>query len=165
MSEVAAVAACPPTLTERFLIVRLGGEAYGVQVLKVREIVPLQRITPVPQAPAFLTGVMNLRGRVIAVVDLRQTFNLPVVNGERSCTVIVELQRGAERVAVGLSVDSVEEVLRVPVGEIEPPPHLAQHDVPRLILGLAKVRGEVTTLLDIAHVIAMTLPRPTCNRR
>jgi purine-binding chemotaxis protein CheW len=124
-------------------------------VLKVRAIIRLQKITPIPQMPEFVKGVINLRGRVIPVVDLRVKFGLPAEFTERTCIVVVQVRLSAEQtVQMGLIVDSVEEVVNLPADEIEPTPEFGTRVDTTYLLGMAKVKGQVKTLLDIDRVVA-----------
>jgi len=139
----------------KYLTVQLDNEAYGIAVLKVREIIRLQKITPVPQMPEFVKGVINLRGRVIPVVDLRVKFGLKSEFTERTCVVVVQVRLPNEtHIQMGLIVDSVEEVVHVPAEEIEPTPEFGTFVDTRYLLGMAKVKGLVKTLLDIDRVVA-----------
>jgi purine-binding chemotaxis protein CheW len=105
--------------------------------------------------PAFVKGVINLRGRVIPVLDLRLKFGLAAETGERTCIVVVEVKLASARVApMGLVVDSVEEVANIASTDIEPTPHLGADVDASYILGLAKVKGQVKLLLDIDRVMA-----------
>jgi purine-binding chemotaxis protein CheW len=139
----------------KYLTVVLENEAYGIAVLKVREIMRLQKITPVPQMPAFVKGVINLRGRVIPVVDLRVKFGLKAEFAERTCIVVVQVKLPTEQVVqMGLIVDSVEEVVTLTAAEIEPTPDFGTKVNTDYLLGMAKVKGQVKTLLDIDRVVA-----------
>jgi len=143
------------TLAGKYLTVVLANEAYGIAVLKVREIIRLQKITPVPQMPDYVKGVINLRGRVIPVVDLRVKFGLPAEFAERTCIVVVQVKLPTETtVQMGLIVDSVEEVVSLPSEEIEPTPEFGAAIDTTYLLGMAKVKGQVKTLLDIDRVVA-----------
>lgn len=151
--------ATAPTTTSaiagKYLTVVLENEAYGIAVLKVREIMRLQKITPVPQMPAFVKGVINLRGRVIPVVDLRVKFGLKAEFAERTCIVVVQVKLPSEQVVqMGLIVDSVEEVVTLTAAEIEPTPDFGTKVNTDYLLGMAKVKGQVKTLLDIDRVVA-----------
>jgi len=149
-----APAATHAALPGKYLTVVLADEAYGIGVLKVREIIRLQKITPVPQMPEFVKGVINLRGRVIPVIDLRTKFNLAAEITERTCIVVVQVRLGAEHVVqMGLIVDAVEEVANLTAAEIEPTPDFGTTVNTDYILGLAKVKGQVKTLLDIDRVV------------
>jgi purine-binding chemotaxis protein CheW len=142
-------------LAGKYLTVVLENEAYGIAVLKVREIIRLQKITPVPQMPAFVKGVINLRGRVIPVVDLRVKFGLKAEFAERTCIVVVQVRLPSEQVVqMGLIVDSVEEVVTLTSEEIEPTPDFGTRIDTTYLLGMAKVKGQVKTLLDIDRVVA-----------
>lgn len=153
-----ATTAKPPAAGDRagkYLTVVLDNEAYGLAVLKVREIIRLQKITPVPQMPAFVKGVINLRGRVIPIVDLRVKFGLRAEFGERTCVVVVQVATGQDpAVQMGLIVDSVEEVATLTGEEIEPTPEFGARVDTTYLLGMAKIKGQVKTLLDIDRVVA-----------
>ncbi len=139
----------------KYLTVVLDAEAYGIAVLKVREIIRMQKITPVPQMPDFVKGVINLRGRVIPVVDLRVKFGLKAEFAERTCIVVVQVKLPNDTIVqMGLIVDSVEEVVHVPAEEIEPTPEFGTKVDTSYLLGMAKVKGQVKTLLDIDRVVA-----------
>jgi purine-binding chemotaxis protein CheW len=139
----------------KYLTVVLDNEAYGIAVLKVREIIRLQKITPVPQMPAFVKGVINLRGRVIPIVDLRAKFGLKAEFAERTCIVVVQVKLASDQtVQMGLIVDSVEEVVNLPPEDIEPTPEFGARIDTSYIRGMAKVKGQVKTLLDIDRVVA-----------
>jgi purine-binding chemotaxis protein CheW len=139
----------------KYLTVVLENEAYGIAVLKVREIIRQQKITPVPQLPDFVKGVINLRGRVIPVVDLRLRFGLKADFTERTCIVVVQVKVSSDQsVHMGLIVDSVEEVVTLTGAEIEPTPDFGTQIDTAYLLGMAKVKGEVKMLLDIDRVIA-----------
>ena len=154
MSTVPAPSATS-SLAGKYLTVVLENEAYGIGVLKVREIIRMQKITPVPQMPAFVKGVINLRGRVIPIVDLRVKFGLKAEFAERTCIVVVQVKLPTEQIVqMGLIVDSVEEVVTLQAGEIEPTPEFGAKIDTAYLLGMAKVKGAVKTLLDIDRVIA-----------
>src|SRR5436190_1321815 len=128
------------TLAGKYLTVVLENEAYGIGVLKVREIIRMQKITPVPQMPAFVKGVINLRGRVIPVVDLRVKFGVKAEFAERTCIVVVQVKLPTEQtVQMGLIVDSVEEVVTLNANEIEPTPEFGTKINTEYLLGMAKV--------------------------
>lgn len=154
MSSDAPVAAAA-SLAGKYLTVALDHEAYGIAVLKVREIIRMQKITPVPQMPAFIRGVINLRGRVIPVIDLRVKFGLAAEVAERTCIVVVQIRLASEQtVPMGLIVDSVDEVVSLTDEEIEPTPEFGTQIDHTCLLGMAKVQGRVKTLLDIDRVVA-----------
>ena len=142
-------------LAGKYLTVVLENEAYGLNVLKIREIIRLQKITPVPQMPPFVKGVINLRGRVIPIVDLRVKFGLKAEFTERTCIIVVQVKLPSEQlVQMGLIVDSVEEVVNLSATEIEPTPDFGAKVDTTYLLGMAKVKGTVKTLLDIDRVVA-----------
>ncbi|HEX8941025.1 MAG TPA: chemotaxis protein CheW [Candidatus Limnocylindrales bacterium] len=127
------------------VVCELGGERYGLDISRVYEIIRVQPITAVPQAPAFVEGVINLRGRVIPVVELATRFGLPA--GERTkASRIVVAETGGVR--VGLIVDGVSEVLLVPDEAVEPTPPIASSDAAYL-RGIAKLGEQLVTLLDL----------------
>jgi purine-binding chemotaxis protein CheW len=138
----------------KYLTVVLENEAYGIAVLKVREIIRLQKITPIPQMPDFVKGVINLRGRVVPVIDLRVKFGLQASYAERTCIVVVQVDLTTSVVQMGLVVDSVEEVVNLTPAEIETTPDFGTRIDTSYILGMAKVKGVVKTLLDIDRVVA-----------
>ncbi|HVU31948.1 MAG TPA: chemotaxis protein CheW [Opitutaceae bacterium] len=143
------------SLAGKYLTVVLENEAYGIGVLKVREIIRMQKITPVPQMPSFVKGVINLRGRVIPIVDMRVKFGLKAEFAERTCIVVVQVKLPTEAtVQMGLIVDSVEEVVTLNANEIEPTPEFGTKINTEYLLGMAKVKGAVKTLLDIDRVVA-----------
>jgi purine-binding chemotaxis protein CheW len=143
------------TTANKYLTVTLDNESYGMGVLKVREIIRLQKITPVPQMPPFVKGVINLRGRVFPIVDLRLKFGLKAEIAERTCIVVVQVSLpSGQNVQMGLIVDSVEEVVTLNSDEIEPTPEFGARIETSYILGMAKVKGQVKTLLDIDRVVA-----------
>jgi purine-binding chemotaxis protein CheW len=154
-SAPAAVSAAAKKQAGKYLTVVLDNEAYGIAVLKVREIIRLQKITPVPQMPAFVKGVINLRGRVIPIIDLRAKFGLKADFTERTCIVVVQVKLPTDQVVqMGLIVDSVEEVVNLTDEEIEPTPDFGTKVDTTYLLGMAKVKGQVKTLLDIDRVVA-----------
>ncbi|HEY0967472.1 MAG TPA: chemotaxis protein CheW [Opitutaceae bacterium] len=156
MSATAApTASSSSAIAGKYLTVVLENEAYGIAVLKVREIIRLQKITPVPQMPSFVKGVINLRGRVIPVVDLRAKFGLKAEVAERTCIVVVQVKLPNDQIVqMGLVVDSVEEVVTLAKEEIEPTPEFGARVDTTYLLGMAKVKGQVKTLLDIDRVVA-----------
>ena len=140
----------------KYLTFVLGEEFYGIPVLKVREIIRLVPITLVPQMPSFVKGVINLRGKIIPVVDLRLRFELPdIKDTERTCIVVVQVAMGGNaKAAMGLIVDAVEEVTNITAGEIEDTPDFGTKLSTEYLMGMAKVKGKVKALLDIDCVIA-----------
>ena len=143
----------------KFLTFLLADEAYGVEVLRIREIIRMQKITPVPQMPVHVKGVINLRGKVIPVVDLRLKFNLPAEEAtERTCVIVVDVENGqGVNTLLGLVVDAVEEVLNITEAEVEPSPDFGTQLSSECCLGIAKIKDSVKTLLDIEKVVSSEL--------
>ena len=139
----------------KYLTIGLGSEVYGIAALRVREIIRLQAITPVPRVPDFVKGVINLRGRVIPVLDLRVKFGLPAEFATRTCIVVAEVRLPSDETApMGFVVDRVEEVVAIAANEIEPTPDFGGTVATECLLAMARVRGRVKTLLDIDRVVA-----------
>lgn len=133
----------------KYLTFFLGTEEYGLKILSVHEIIGMMPVTRVPRTPGFIRGVLNLRGRVIPVIDLRVRFDMPVVESADVCIIVVQV-RGIQ---MGIVVDRVSEVVNITPDEIEPPPSFG-FDVPTdFLLGLGKSQGRVRMLLDIDHVL------------
>jgi len=139
----------------KFLTFTLGNEEYGVPVLKVREIIKVMDITQVPQVPDYVLGVINLRGKVIPVIDLRRKFGFPATeHTERTCIIVVDVDLASMRVMMGVVVDSVQEVLNVSESEIEETPEFGgRATTAAYLLGLAKVKDSVKILLDLDRVL------------
>ena len=146
----------------KYLTFQLGSESYGVSVLKVREIIRVMNITSVPQMPTYIKGVINLRGKVVAIVDLRLKFALAnAATTDRTCIVVVQVQTPAATSALmGFLVDAVEEVLPIAAGDIEPAPDFGGKLDTDYILGMAKARGRVKTLLDIDRLLGSDVLKP-----
>jgi len=139
----------------KYLSFRLGKEDFAIQVLKVREIVGIQDITSVPQMPSYVKGVINLRGKVIPVVDLRLKFGLEEREyTQRTCIIVVQTHHGGVAVQTGVIVDEVSEVLNLAANEIEDTPDFGEDVATPYLLGMAKVKGNVKMLLDIDQVLA-----------
>lgn len=139
----------------KYLTFLLGHESYGVEVLKVREIIRLQAITNVPRMPEYVKGVINLRGKIIPVIDLRVKFALAKAEAtERTCIVVVHVALiSGTTLQMGLIVDEVDEVLNILPGDLEETPDFGTKLDTEYILGMAKVKGTVKTLLDIDKVV------------
>lgn len=148
----------------KYLTFILGHESYGISVLKVREIIRLMDITSVPQMPPYVKGVINLRGKVVPIVDLRIKFGLAgAQSSERTCIVVVQVKTAGGALAfMGFIVDGVEEVTNFAANEIEQTPDFGSKLDTDYILGMAKIRGKVKTLLDIDRLLTSeTLDRLT----
>ncbi|HPC02748.1 MAG TPA: chemotaxis protein CheW [Syntrophales bacterium] len=138
----------------KYLTFALAGEEYGISILKVKEIIGMMGITAVPQTPGFVKGVINLRGKVIPVVDLRLKFGMEAMPyTERTCIVVVEISGSAGPIMMGIVVDTVSEVLNIKAGEIEDTPTFGVKLNTEFILGMAKMSGAVKILLDINRVL------------
>jgi purine-binding chemotaxis protein CheW len=144
----------PDAKAGRYLTFTLGDESYGLPVLNVREIIRLCPITPVPRMPAHVKGVINLRGTVIAVFDLRAKFQLATMSyGERTCIIVVQVATpSGGRTLMGAIVDAVEEVVQLTAAEIEATPDFGGAPDTQYILGLATIQGGVKTLLNIEKI-------------
>jgi purine-binding chemotaxis protein CheW len=138
----------------KYLTFQLGKEEFAVQVLHVREIMGVQEITAVPQMPYHVKGVLNLRGKVIPVIDLRLKFGLPEIEyTQRTCIIVVQVEGQAGRVSTGIIVDGVSEVLTLQTADIEDTPDFGMGAATPYLLGLAKIKGKVKILLDITKVV------------
>jgi len=146
-----AVATKTKTTDGKFLTFILGTEVYGIEILKVREIIKLMDITTVPRTPDYMKGVINLRGKVIPIVNLRAKFSMPEVeHTQETCIIVVEVNQ----TSIGIIVDSVSEVSNIKSGEIEEAPHLGQDIDTNFILGLGKTKERIVILLDIELVLS-----------
>lgn len=142
-------------LRGKYLSVLIQHESYGIPAVKVREIIRFQKITPLPQLPDFIKGVINLRGRLVPVLDLRLKFGLEVEYAARTCIVVVLVDRpGRTALPIGLVVDSVADVISLREDQIEPMPHFGGNLETGCMLGVAKVDGQIKTLLDVDHIVA-----------
>lgn len=138
----------------KYLTFALAGEEYGISILKVKEIIGMMGITAVPQTPEFVKGVINLRGKVIPVVDLRLKFGMEAMPyTERTCIVVVEISGSAGPIMMGIVVDTVSEVLNIKASEIEDTPTFGVKLNTEFILGMAKINSAVKILLDINRVL------------
>ncbi len=138
----------------KYLVFHLGREEFGIRVLKVREIMGIQDITAVPQTPAHVKGVINLRGKVIPVVDLRLKFGLPEQEyAQRTCIIVVQVRGEAGPILMGIVVDGVAEVLNLAAADIEDTPDFGDGTATPYLLGMAKVKGKVKILLEIDRVL------------
>ena len=138
----------------KYLTFSLAGEEYGIGIRKVKEIIGMMAITRIPQAPRYMKGVINLRGKVIPVVDLRLRFGLEEGQyTEKTCIIVVEVARNGSKLPIGIIVDSVSEVLNIHGGDIEGTPDFGSRLDRRCILGLAKLGSGVKILLDIDRVL------------
>lgn len=140
-------------LAGKYLTFALAHEEYGLPVLKVREIIKVLDITPVPQAPHHVKGVINLRGKVIPVVDLRLKFGFASkAYDERTCIIVVEVASQASKVMMGVVVDAVSEVLTITADDIECTPEFGEQVNTDYMKGVAKIKGRVKFLLDLDRI-------------
>ncbi|HEV7300662.1 MAG TPA: chemotaxis protein CheW [Tepidisphaeraceae bacterium] len=138
----------------KYLTFGLGNEGYGLEILKVREIIGYMDITAVPRTPCYVRGVINLRGQVISIVDLRAKFGMPTVERtEETCIIVVEITQDGRKFSTGIVVDRVAEVLNIAAGQIEPAPTFGSAVPTDFILGMGKVGQAVKILLDIDRVL------------
>jgi purine-binding chemotaxis protein CheW len=139
----------------KYLIFHLGLEEFGTEVLKVREIMGLQDITAIPQVPGFVKGVINLRGKVIPVIDLRLKFGMASQEyTARTCIVVVRTRQADEDLMIGMIVDGVVEVLNLTTTDIEDTPDFGPGVTTPYLMGMAKIKGKVKILLDIDQVLS-----------
>ena len=157
MGETKTMDQAVKAMTDRegkYLTFVLAGEEYGIGILKVKEIIGIMAITTVPQTPAYMKGVINLRGKVIPIVDLRVKFGIEAMEyTEKTCIIVVEIASGGQKVMIGILVDSVSEVLNIKGADIEDAPNFGSHLNTDYILGMAKTGGRVKILLDIDRVL------------
>ena len=139
----------------KYLTFTLAEEEYGIGILKIKEIIGMLPITSVPRTPDFVKGVINLRGKVIPVIDLRLRFGMGEIDyTERTCIIVVEIDGQAGTVLIGIVVDSVSEVLNIKGEDVEDTPTFGTKLDTEYILGMAKMEGGVKILLDINRVLS-----------
>jgi purine-binding chemotaxis protein CheW len=146
-----------PRLVGKYLTFNLQGEAYGIDVIKVREIIRHSYVTAVPQMPRYVRGVINLRGKIIPVIDLRIRFDFPNPQiTDHTCIIVVQVKLPDGRnTQMGLIVDGVEEVIHIAAADIEETPDFGAKIETGYIVGMARVKGAVKTLLNIDRVLAV----------
>ena len=139
---------------EKYLTFELSDEFYGFPILKVNEIIGLIDIVSIPKAPVFMKGIVNLRGKVIPIIDLRLKFGMEEREyDDQTCIIIVEITFSGEKKFVGIIVDRVAEVVSILDSEIEPPPQYGQKVEQSFITGIGKVKDKVVVLLDVEKII------------
>ncbi len=143
-------AADGPDGTSQFLTFTVNAQDFGIEILRVQEIKNFTRVTPIPNMPACVKGVMNLRGTVVPIVDLRSKFNMPSAEYDQFTVIIVVNVSGR---VMGLVVDAVSDVLDISPDAIEGPPNLGEADT-SFIMGLAKAEDQIVTLLNIEQLLA-----------
>jgi len=163
MTESANVAA--PTeaavgaesLAGKYLTFELGGEVYGLEILKVQEIIGMMGVTRVPKTPEFVRGVINLRGQVIPVIDLRVKFGLDgKEDSKKTCIIVVQVARSDSEVTMGIIVDEVSEVMDIETNQIEDTPSFGSSVDTDFILGMGKIAEKVVMMLDVDKVLSGT---------
>jgi len=138
---------------QKLLTFSLAEEGYGVSILKVKEIIGMLDITPVPRTPDFIKGVINLRGKIIPIMDLRVKFGMDECEyNERTCIIVVEIHIKGTQKLIGVVVDMVSEVVTISEEQIEPPPEYGTKLEHNFILGIGKLKDRVVIILDIEEV-------------
>lgn len=138
----------------KYLTFSLAEEEYGIGILKIKEIIGMMPVTTVPRTPEYVKGVINLRGKVIPIIDLRLRFGMESIDyTERTCIIVVEIDGQTGTVQVGVVVDAVSEVLNVDTKDIEDTPQFGRSLDTEYILGMAKMEGGVKILLDVDQVL------------
>lgn len=139
----------------KYLTFQLGTEVFGLEILKVQEILGILPVTRVPRTPDFVRGVINLRGKVIPVLDLRSKFGLPrQEDGKRTCIIVAQIESDRGTVIMGVIVDEVSEVLNIQAEQIESSPNFGEGVHTDFILGMGKVGQKVVMLLDVDKVLS-----------
>lgn len=138
----------------KFLTFVLAAQEYGIEILRVVEIVGMMEITPIPRTPHFVKGVINLRGKIIPVIDLRMKFGLDEAEyTEKTCIIVTEIDGAETKFSMGVIVDTVSEVISVNAQNIEKTPSFGGNFNPQDVLAMAKIKGSVKTLLDINSIL------------
>ncbi|MBN2308075.1 MAG: purine-binding chemotaxis protein CheW [Candidatus Hydrogenedentes bacterium] len=139
----------------QYLTFELDAEVYGLEILKVQEIIGMMAVTRVPRTPAFVRGVINLRGKVIPVIDLRLKFAMaPREDTTRTCIIVVQVSGAGHDITMGIIVDQVSEVLDIVADQMEPAPSFGQGVDTEFIFGMGKVGDKVIMLLDVDKVLS-----------
>ena len=143
------------SLAGKYLTFHLAGQEYGIGILKVREIIGLLEITPVPRMPFFVKGVINLRGKIIPVVDLRLKFNMESIeHTKQTCIIVVDVTMESVSTLVGILVDTVSEVANIAEGEVDRALNFGAKVDANFILGVAKLKNSVKILLDVERILS-----------
>ncbi|NUM52764.1 MAG: purine-binding chemotaxis protein CheW [Candidatus Hydrogenedentes bacterium] len=139
----------------QYLTFCLGPEVYGIEILKVREIIGMMPVTKVPRTPNFVRGVVNLRGKVVPVIELRAKFEMERIDDTgMTCIIVVQVSGAAQKITMGIIVDAVAEVVAITGDQIEPAPQFGSGIRTEFILGIGKVASKVVILLDIDKVLS-----------
>jgi purine-binding chemotaxis protein CheW len=142
-------------LAGKYLTFELGNEVYGLEILKVQEIIGMMLVTRVPRTPDFVRGVINLRGKVIPVVDLRKKFSMAVrEDTEKTCIIVVQVAQEGSIITMGIIVDEVSEVLDIVADQIEGTPDFGTELDADFIMGMGKIENRVIMLLEIDRVLS-----------
>lgn len=161
MNETVALAESGPAtqrneLAGKYLTFELGTEIYGIEILKVQEIIGIMSITNVPKTPDYVRGVINLRGKVIPVVELRLKFRMETVEDtERTCIIVVQVKGSDGPITMGILVDEVSEVVDIAAGQIEPAPTFGSSVNTAFILAMGKIGERVVIMLDADKVLTI----------
>ena len=138
----------------KYLTFTISTERYGLEILKVQEIIKVANITKVPKSPQFIKGVINLRGEIIPVVDLRIKFGInPIPYDDRTCIIVINLTLGEQRISLGVIVDTVLEVINFLPNEVEPAPNYGDHLDSHFIVGMGKKDDHLNILVDIDKIV------------
>lgn len=139
----------------QYLTFSLGTEVYGIEILKVQEIIGMMPVTKVPRTPEFVRGVINLRGKVIPVIELRTKFEMEARDDTNmTCIIVVQVATATQNVTMGVIVDEVAEVLAIAGEQIEPAPQFGSGVKTEFIMGIGKVASKVVILLDVDRVLS-----------
>jgi purine-binding chemotaxis protein CheW len=154
-TAIAEVNSVGEKLAGKYLTFRLTEEEYGLEILKVQEIIQMQAVTRVPRTPEYVRGVINLRGKVIPVVDLRAKFGFAnIADTERTCIIVVQIAGSGSKIVMGVIIDEVKEVLDIKAENIEETPSFGASIDTEFILGMGKIGQSVKILLDIDKVLS-----------
>ncbi len=138
----------------KYLTFILGGGAFGIPILKVKEIIRLTEITPIPRMPDYVKGVINLRGKIVPVIDLRMKFGLPNTSTtNRTCIIVTHVVMASTTKLMGLIVDALEEVFQITAEEIEPAPDFGRGTPTGYIQNMARIKGQVKALLNLDQIV------------
>lgn len=138
------------TLTDRYLTFNIGKQVYAIEIRNVTEIIGIQKVTKVPNIKPFIKGIINLRGIIVPIVDVRKRFNLPQVEyNEKTCIIVVNFND----VEIGLIVDEVAEVINIPVEDLSPPPETNKGSESKFIEAMAKINKKIIILLNLNRVL------------
>ncbi len=138
------------TLTDRYLTFNIGKQVYAIEIRNITEIIGIQNVTKVPNIKPFIKGIINLRGIIVPIVDVRKRFNLPAVEyDEKTCIIVVNFNN----VEIGLIVDEVAEVINIPAEELSPPPETSKGSESKFIEAMAKINKQIIILLNLERVL------------